>query len=81
MFQGSETSIFGHKSNLHRPTDDVGDRSSCSVGDVAIGQSMQDSATSSVVNLADPAPNPVMGAKRPTHVSENDHSEHRTSYI
>ena len=81
MNQGSETSIFGHNSFLHRPADDVGDRSSCSVGGVAVDQTMQDRSRSSTRFLVDPAPEPHIGAKRHAHVSENATSELRASYI
>ena len=47
MNQGSETSIFGTKFFLHRFVDDVGDRSSYSVGDMAVEQTMQEPSRSS----------------------------------
>ena len=65
----------------HRPADDVGDRSSCSVGGVAVDQTMQDRSRSSTRILVDPAPEPHFGAKRHAHVSENATSELRASYI
>ena len=77
--QGSETSIFGDKSFLHRPADDVGDRSSYSVGDMAVEQTMQERSRSSTRILVDPAPKPHIGANLRAHVSENGTSDHQTS--